>query len=184
MKYNFRQLYNSDLYRYGGEICLYTKLLLWSFRRCQSAQSKGMQQIFRFLFMIIKKRKNIEIYGMASIGPGLYLGHVYGITINASAKIGSNCNIHKGVTIGQENRGARKGTPTIGDNVWIGVNPTIVGKITVGDDVLIAPNSFINCDIPSHSIVYGNPCIIKAKVGATDAYVNNMVSQEFIDKLK
>ena len=37
-----------------------------------------------------------------------------------------NCNIHKGVTIGQENRGKRKGTPVIGDEVWIGINATIV----------------------------------------------------------
>lgn len=49
--------------------------------------------------------------------------------------IGSNCNIHKGVTIDQENRGLRKGVPTIGDCVWIVGNATIVGKITIGDDV-------------------------------------------------
>lgn len=53
--------------------------------------------------------------------------------------------------------------PTIGDEVWIGVNTTIVGKVTIGDDVLIAPNAFANCDIPSHSVVFGNPCIIKHK---------------------
>ena len=35
------------------------------------------------------------------------------ITINPKATIGANCNIHKGVTIGQENRGQRKGVPTI-----------------------------------------------------------------------
>lgn len=94
------------------------------------------------------------------------------ITINSEVVIGSNCNIHKGVTIGQENRGLRKGVPTIGDCVWIGVNATIVGKITIGDDVLIAPNSFVNCDVPSHSIFYGNPCIIKHRENATEGYIN------------
>ena len=49
----------------------------------------------------------------------------------------------------------------IGNDVWIGVQATIVGKIVIGDDVLIAPNSYVNCDIPSHSVVFGNPCIIK-----------------------
>lgn len=86
--------------------------------------------------------------------------------------IGSNCNIHKGVTIGQENRGVRAGTPTIGNCVWIGINSTIVGKITVGNDVLIAPNTYVNCDIPSHSVVFGNPCIIKHKDNATENYIN------------
>lgn len=112
---------------------------------------------------------------MAEIGPGLYIGHPYGITVNPNAKIGKNCNIHKGVTIGQENRGKRKGAPTIGDCVWIGVNSTIVGKITIGDDVLIAPNTYVNCDVPSHSIVFGNPCVIKSNAHATEGYINNPI---------
>ena len=58
--------------------------------------------------------------------------------------------------------------PTIGDEVWIGVNTTIVGKVSIGDDVLIAPNAFVTCDIPSHSVVFGNPCIIKHKDYATE----------------
>lgn len=121
----------------------------------------------------MKDKNHIEIFGKCDIGPGLYLGHVYCITLNENTVIGKNCNIHKGVTIGQENRGDRKGAPTIGDSVWIGINATVVGKITIGDDVLIAPNSYVNCDVPSHSIVFGNPCIIKHKEGATDGYVNN-----------
>ena len=72
------------------------------------------------------------------------------------------------------NRGKRKGYPTIGDRVWIGINSAIVGKVTIGDDVLIAPNSFVNIDIPSHSVVFGNPCIIKHRDRATEGYVNNI----------
>lgn len=96
-------------------------------------------------------------------------------TINQNATIGRNLNIHKGVVIGQANRGSRKGSPTIGDRVWIGINSAIVGNVTIGDDVLIAPNSFVNVDIPSHSVVFGNPCIIKHKDWATEGYVNNIV---------
>lgn len=110
------------------------------------------------------------------IGGGLYIGHPYCITINHDAKIGKNVNIHKGVTIGRENRGARRGVPIIGNNVWIGINATIVGKIEIGDDVLIAPNSFVNCDIPSHSIVIGNPCVIRPAKNATAGYVDNPVT--------
>ena len=106
---------------------------------------------------------------------GMYLGHCQCITINPGTKIGYNVNIHKGVTIGQENRGKRKGTPTIGNSVWIGVNATIVGNIRIGNDVLIAPNTYVNCDVPSHSIVFGNPCIIKHKDNATEGYVNNKI---------
>lgn len=116
-----------------------------------------------------------EIPYQAKIGEGLYIGHPYCITINPKAVIGSNCNIHKGVTIGQENRGKRKGAPIIGNDVWIGVNSTIVGNINIGNDVLIAPNAYVNRDIPSHSIVFGNPCQIKATDYATKGYINNKV---------
>jgi serine O-acetyltransferase len=94
------------------------------------------------------------------------------------AVLGINVNIHKGVTIGQENRGARKGTAIIGNSVWIGVNATIVGNIIIGDDVLIAPNTYVNCDVPNHSIVFGNPCIIKHRENATQGYINNKVDDK------
>ena len=127
--------------------------------------------VCNIFFLRMKNKYGLEIYS-EKIGKGLYIGHPYNITINQNAIIGEYCNIHKGVTIGQENRGKRKGCPIIGNKVWMGVNSTIVGKINIGDDVLIAPNSFVNCDIPAHSIVYGNPCIIKHKEGATKYYIN------------
>ena len=108
-------------------------------------------------------------------GGGLYLGHPYGITVNSGAMLGMNVNLHKGCTIGQENRGKRKGTPTIGNCVSVGINSSIVGKITVGDDVLIAPNTYVNFDVPSHSIVLGSPGRIIPREGATDDYIVNRV---------
>lgn len=97
------------------------------------------------------------------------------ITINPKTIIGKNCNIHKGVTIGQENRGSRQGTPTIGNDVWIGINASIVGNINIGDNVLIAPNTYVNKDIPSNSIVFGNPCQIKFRANATENYIINKI---------
>ena len=129
---------------------------------------KAMLKIARFFY-------HVELSAGTKIGAGLYIGHPYGITINPKAVLGKNINIHKGVTIGQENRGGRKGVPTIGNEVWIGINSTIVGKITIGDDVLIAPNSYVNCDVPSHSVVFGNPCIIKHREHATEGYINNKI---------
>ena len=85
------------------------------------------------------------------------------------------CSLHKGATIGWKNRGKRQGAPVIGDCVWIGVNATVVGGITVGDDVLIAPGAYVNCDVPSHSIVLGNLCRVIAREGATEGYINRKV---------
>ena len=74
-----------------------------------------------------------------------------------------------------ENRGRRKGVPTIGDCVSIGINATVVGNIKIGNDVIIAPNSFVNFDVPDHSVVIGNPGIIHQKNEATEGYVGFLV---------
>lgn len=172
---NHVQSFLNDFRRFGSQKPnKRQKLLLKSFRYSNS-NSKIISSLYRLKFKRIKEKLNIDLFYKTNIGDGLYIGHPCGISINADTIIGKNCNIHKGVTIGQENRGTRKGTPVIGNNVWIGVNATIVGKIKIGDDVLIAPNSFVNCDIPSHSIVIGNPCLIKHKDNATEEYINNPI---------
>lgn len=96
--------------------------------------------------------------------------HPYNITISPFAIIGKNVNILKGATIGIS-QGKYSGAPVIGDSVYVGLNATVIGGIKVGDDVLIAPNTLVNCDIPSHSIVIGNPCKIIHKENATEQYI-------------
>ena len=145
------------------------------FRKAQDERNIIKKKIYRKLFAYYRNKNHIEMSADLDIGEGFYIGHPYCITINPGTIIGKNVNIHKGVTIGQENRGERKGTPVIGDEVWIGINSTIVGAIHIGNDVLIAPNTFVNRDIPDHSIVFGNPCIIKHRDNATEGYINNKV---------
>ena len=176
-KLSFKEYYEADMHRYGKLIELgnYTKKLHKAFRKCQHGKSKLVRLYYTYRFMKLREKHGLEISYRAKIGKGLYLGHCYNITINPDAVIGENCNIHKGVLIGQENRGARKGVPTIGNKVWIGANAVVVGKINIGDDVLIAANSFVNKDVPSHSIVFGNPCIIKPMENATEGYINRTV---------
>ena len=145
------------------------------FRLSSEARGRYVRRFYRWLYHRECKKKLIEIPLSVHIGEGLCINHPMCITINKQAVLGKNINLHKGVTIGQENRGPRKGCPTISDNVWIGMNVTIVGKVHIGTDVMIAPNTFVNCDIPDHSVVFGNPCIIKYRAHATEGYLNRCV---------
>lgn len=45
-------------------------------------------------------------------------------------------------------------------------------KIEIGNDVLIAPNTYVNFNVPSHSIVIGSPGVIIPNEKATEGYVN------------
>ena len=109
------------------------------------------------------------------IGQGLYLGHAHNINVNPGAVIGRNCNLSKGATIGAQKRGKYAGSPVLGDDVWVGTNAVIVGSVHIGSDVLIAPNAYVNFDVPDHSVVIGNPGVIHSKDHATDGYIENRV---------
>ena len=160
----------NDKIRYGS---YHMPIFQKYFRKYNEANTWIMKKLFSTLYKCFSFLYKVEIPLSTKIGDGLYIGHQYCITINEKVTIGTNCNIHKGVTLGQENRGTKKGCPKIGNDVWIGINSTIVGKIKIGDDVLIAPNSYINTDVPSHSVVLGNPCKIIQKNNATESYINN-----------
>ena len=123
--------------------------------------------VFRYL---LSRKTGIEILPSTVIGPGFRMIHSYNITVNGGAVIGENVNMYKGSTIGISG-GRRGGIPHIGNNVQIGIGAVIIGGITVGDDVLIAPNAFVNFNVPDHSIVIGNPGQIISRTYATKGYV-------------
>jgi serine O-acetyltransferase len=173
----FSVYHNADLGRYSDKPEFYLRVFYYLYRRASFTSFYPIQLLYKVIFRFWANRRGLEISVSNPLGKGLYLGHAYNITINPKANIGCNCNIHKGVVIGQANRGKNAGTPTIGNQVWIGINAAIVGNITIGDDVLIAPNTFVNVDVPSHSVVFGNPCIIKHRDWATEGYINNIVKE-------
>ena len=167
-----KELYGGDLARYPKRGNRYEKRVLKYFRKTQTSANPVLRTCNKLIYKVICDRHGIELPWQTEAGKGLYLGHAYNITVNPNAKIGKNCNLHKGIVLGQTNRGEKQGAPVLGDCVWVGINAAIVGGVTIGDDVLIAPNAFVNCDVPSHSVVFGNPCIIKTKENATDQYIN------------
>lgn len=171
--------YKSDYYRMTGEIykpgikSLVRRFLFHNisfafwYRRYQAKHD-----VFsRYFLFRLSRKYGLEISPRSTIGSGLYIGHPYNITIGEGAKLGNNVNIHKGCTIGRTNRGD-SGIPCIGNKVYIGINSTIVGNIRIGDDVLIAPNSYVNFDVPNHSIVLGNPGVIHHRKNATEGYIS------------
>lgn len=100
--------------------------------------------------------------------------HPYNITINRDAVIANNFTILKGATVGNSKTG-NIGSPTIGDDCYLGINSTIVGKVTIGNRVMIAPNTFVNFDVPDDSIVIGAPGVIHRKKDASLPYITNRV---------
>ncbi|NNT72557.1 serine acetyltransferase [Flavobacterium sp. IMCC34852] len=129
---------------------------------------------FRVWFKNLKQKYNLQIPIYTKIGKGFLLNHYGGIVINQHVVVGENCNVSQGVTLGNVSRGKLKGTPTIGDRVWIGANAVVVGNIKIGNDVLIAPLSYVNFDIPDNAVVAGNPAVI-INYNTSAGYLKNLI---------
>lgn len=52
----------------------------------------------------------------------------------------------------------------IGNNVWIGGGVTILPGVTIGDNVTIGAGSVVVKDVPSNTIVVGNPARVVSEV--------------------
>ena len=142
-----------------------------TYRKYQANQSRLIGLFYKNKLKKLSRKSGIDFEFNPYIGEGLIIGHWGRIIINGETKIGDNFFITHGVTIGRDIKGKRKGVPTIGNRVCIRANSTVVGNITIGDDVLIAPNTFVNFDVPSHSIVIGNPATIHSRESATEGHI-------------
>jgi acetyltransferase-like isoleucine patch superfamily enzyme len=105
---------------------------------------------------------------------GSYTTIWYGTVISAkhSIEIGENCAISWNCTIIDDDMHTIKYTDTenfrkvrgnfvkIGNRVWIGANSIILKGVTINDNVIVAAGSVVRDDIPSNSIVSGNPARI------------------------
>lgn len=92
------------------------------------------------------------------IGPGLYLLHPGYRMIGPFVRIGKNCTILPMVLIGKKHPGPC--SVTIGDNCYIGVGVTILGPVTIGNNVTIAAGAVVAKDVPDNVTVAGVPAKI------------------------
>lgn len=92
-----------------------------------------------------------------AFGPGLKIAHIGGIIVNENVKVGKCCSIRPYTVIGNKQDGKNDQVPIIGDNVTIGCNVSIIGKIKIGNDAVIGAGSVVVKDVPNGGVVVGNP---------------------------
>lgn len=145
----------------------YTYLL----RKSQFAKCRLGRLFYATLLKLCSYKFAIQIPSCTKIGEGFRILHWGHIVVNPGVVIGRNFNIAQGCLIGNA-EGAKKGTPVIGDNVYMSANSIIIGGVNIGNNVLIAPGAFVNFDVPDNAIVIGNPGkIIQRESSPTDKYI-------------
>ena len=103
-----------------------------------------------------------------SFGPGLSIAHFGSVVVNSTARIGKNCRIHEGVTIGATNGNDK--AAIIGDNCFIGSGAKIIGNITIGSDVAIGANACVVRSFSENKITLGG--VPARKISNHDSRIN------------
>ncbi len=112
----------------------------------------------RLLTEVAHRDTGVDIHPGARIGRSFAVDHATGIVIGETAVLGERVKLYQGVTLGALSVSKRKqGTkrhPTIGDDVVIYANATILGGDTViGAGSLIGGNVWLTSSVPPHSVV-------------------------------
>lgn len=106
--------------------------------------------------------RNIEIGENFFSNHNLILMDGGKIRIGDNVFIGPNCCFTTAghpIDKDQRNEGLEFAYPiSIGNNVWIGANVTVLPNIKIGDNTVIGAGSVVTKDIPSDVIAVGNPC--------------------------
>lgn len=134
-------------------------------RWCKKISNKWLRLSFLLtywpIYAGITLLTGINLPPSVKIGPGLRIWHFGCIVLHPNVKIGYNCDIRHGVTIG--NRQKYDDVPKIGNNVNIGAGAMLLGDINIGDNVTIGANSVVISDVPSNHTAVGNPAKIILK---------------------
>lgn len=137
-------------------------LLVYRFGHARFAiRNKVLRAPWTIVYIILNKLAEIfcgiVIGATATIGRRLCIEHHGCIVIHGNAVIGDDCLIRHGVTIGNSGRDDPFGAPTIGDRVELGAGAKVLGRIRIGNDVIIGANAVVVSDVPDFAVVVGVP---------------------------
>jgi serine O-acetyltransferase len=118
-------------------------------------------KVYWFFFHIIEIITGVSIPKSAEIGGGLRIYHFGNIFVHKSTKIGKNCVLRQGITLG--NRYNDDASPTLLDNVELGAYAQVLGNITLGDGCIVGAMAVVLHDVEAGRTVCGNPAKVIKK---------------------
>ena len=154
------------------------------FNQCRPSDTKKQKELLTKILGSMKENPVITApfycdYGFnISIGKNFYTNHNVTILDGAKVTFGDNVFIAPNCVFStaghaidseQRSRGLEIALPiTVGDNVWIGTNVSVLPGVTIGNNTIIGAGSVVNKNIPEGVIAAGNPCKVIRKITEED----------------
>ena len=122
----------------------------------------------RAAYFLVRNVYGIDLPATVTVGRNFRIAHAGGVVIHPDTVFGDNCIIRQNVTIGAAGTGDfHTNHPTFGDRVDIGAGAVVMGRIHVGDDVTIGPNTVVMTDVPARTMVVNPPARRMSLPGGT-----------------
>lgn len=137
---------------FGDHVWKYERLL----RKCEYYRNCKPKNPMCFVYLFAFKRMGLKLgfeIPLNIVGPGLALAHPGTVIVNGASKIGENCRIQTGVTLGSTNGSSK--APIIGNNVFLGDGCKIIGDVSIADGVNIGANAVVVKSIHEPNTTWG-----------------------------
>ena len=123
---------------------------------------KVFSLFYRILYKLVQIVTGIELPCEVEVGRDFVIDHFGAIVVSGYARFGDGCRIRSGVVVGLAHVDDPC-APVIGDNVDIGAGAKVLGRIRIGNNVLIGANAVVTRDVPDDSIAVGVPAVVRSR---------------------
>jgi serine O-acetyltransferase len=156
--------YQADLKRYPRRPFLKEQsvwaVALYRFGRRNDRRRRGLVRWvagrwYWLTYRFLETLTGISIPKSVEVGPGLRIYHFGNVFVHAETKIGANCTLRQGVTIGNRHEGGP--VPVLEDDVELGAYAQILGGVRIGRGAKIGAMSVVLCDVPPGATAVGVP---------------------------
>lgn len=141
---------------------------VWVHRIAHSWWRRGLHLPARLLAQAARAATGVEIHPGASVGRRLFIDHGMGVVIGETARIGDDCVLYHGVTLGGRTTRREQRHPTLGDRVVVGAGAVVLGPIVLGSDVSVGANAVVVKDAPDGAVLVGIPARDLRALGRAD----------------
>ena len=127
----------------------------WNDRRPPGASRWLLDRLYWLLFRMVETLTGVSFTKATEIGPGLRIYHFGNIFIHSGVRMGANCTMRQGVTIGNREEGGP--VPVVEDEVDFGAYAQVLGGIRIGRGARIGAMSLVLRDVPPGYTAVGIP---------------------------
>ena len=117
---------------------------------------------------------NSYVYGDVRVGKNTWIGPFTLLDGSGGLTIGDYCSISAGVPIYTHDTvkwaisggkaAAERAPVRIGDCCYLGSQTVVIKGVSIGDHCVVGACSFVNRDLPPHTIAFGVPCRPRGRV--------------------